>query len=129
MSYNIQLPSLHDNVLIRDLKVAVFNVPTSTPEADGTIEWSSTTMILVEIAAGDKTGIGYTYGHMAAGEVIDRTLKELVIGKDVMQLPAISASMIRAIRNIGAFGVAMMAVSAVDIALWDLKAKVLDVPL
>jgi L-alanine-DL-glutamate epimerase-like enolase superfamily enzyme len=119
----------HDGILIKDLKVSAYKIPTDLPEADGTIEWNSTTMVLVEIKAGDKKGIGYTYAHEAARLVIEKTLKEIVVGKDVMNIPFLSFAMIRAIRNNGDCGIAMMAISAVDNALWDLKAKLLNIPL
>ena len=38
-------------------------------------------------------------------------------------------AMVRAIRNAGRPGVVSMAIAAVDIALWDLKARLLDLPL
>ncbi|MBS1780842.1 MAG: mandelate racemase [Bacteroidetes bacterium] len=118
-----------DAVIIEKMTVSVYSIPTSMPEADGTIEWHSTTMILVEVYAGNAKGIGYTYGHKAIAEVIDATLKDLVVGKDAMLAPAFTEDMIKAIRNDGQCGIAMMAVSAVDIALWDLKAHVLELPL
>jgi len=118
-----------DSALIHNLKVTAYTVPTDLPEADGTIEWDSTTLILVEMEAGGKKGVGYTYAHVAAAQVIDKTLKSIVTGRDVMQLPSITEKMIRAIRNNGSCGIAMMAVSAVDNAMWDLKAKILDIPL
>ena len=126
---NDKIEAIVDTVLIQDVKVSAYTIPTDHPEADGTIEWDSTTMILVEIHAGGEIGIGYTYAHIATGLVIEKTLKSIVIGKDVMELPAITAAMIRAIRNNGACGIAMMAVSAVDNALWDLKAKITGIPL
>ncbi|HXS37054.1 MAG TPA: enolase C-terminal domain-like protein [Flavipsychrobacter sp.] len=118
-----------DAVLINSLKVSTYIIPTDLPEADGTIEWNSTTMVLVEIEGGNKKGIGYTYAHAATALVIEKTLKELVVGEDILQLSAITKSMIRAIRNNGTCGIATMAISAVDNALWDLKAKILNVPL
>lgn len=121
--------SSSDSVLITKLEVSVYTIPTDLPEADGTIEWNSTTMVLVTLTAGDKVGMGYTYAHPATAVVINETLKSLIVGKDVMQLPAITHAMIRAIRNNGSCGIAMMAVSAVDNALWDLKAKILELPL
>ena len=120
---------LSDAILIKDLKVSAYKIPTDTPEADGTIEWNCTTMVLVEIAAADKTGIGYTYAPQASGVVIEKTLKEIVVGKNAMNINGITAATIRAIRNGGNCGITMMAVSAVDNALWDLKAKILNVPL
>ncbi|MGH2649460.1 MAG: enolase C-terminal domain-like protein [Ginsengibacter sp.] len=119
----------YDSILIKGLKVSAYNIPTDAPEADGTIEWDSTTLVLVEVSAGNKTGIGYTYAHESAGLVIEKILKEIVVGKDAMNIPRISSSMIRGIRNNGQCGIAMMAVSAVDNALWDLKAKILELPL
>ena len=129
MSINYLESAPSDAVLIQALKVSVYNVPTDYAEADGTIEWRSTTMILVELEAGGKTGLGYTYAHAATAMVIEKTLKALVTGRDVMQLAMITQSMIRAIRNNGNCGISMMAVSAVDNALWDLKAKILGLPL
>ncbi len=118
-----------DRILIEDLKVSAYKVPTDLPEADGTISWDSTTMILVEIIAGGKTGIGYTYAHEAAGVVIEKTIKQIVVGKNTMNIEGITSALIKAIRNNGNVGITMMAVSAVDNALWDLKAKIFDVPL
>jgi L-alanine-DL-glutamate epimerase-like enolase superfamily enzyme len=117
------------DVPIHELDVNAYTVPTSKPESDGTLEWDSTTLVTVQIRAGNKTGFGYSYVSSAAGVVIRDTLRDLVIGQDAMNIPAINAAMIRAIRNLGQSGIAMMAVSAVDAAVWDLKAKLFDVPL
>src|SRR5690349_24892410 len=106
MSHDKKISASSDAVLIDNLKVSIYTIPTDLPEADGTIEWNSTTMVLVEIEGGDKKGIGYTYAHAAAALVIEQTLKELVVGKDVLQLPAITHAMIRAIRNNGTCGIA-----------------------
>ncbi|MDQ6890722.1 MAG: mandelate racemase [Bacteroidota bacterium] len=119
----------NNSVKIQQVKVSAYKVPTDLPEADGTIEWNSTTMILVEITAGGKTGIGYTYAHEATALIIEKTLKEIVVGKDAMNIEGITLDNIRSIRNNGDCGIAMMAVSAVDNALWDLKAKIFNVPL
>jgi L-alanine-DL-glutamate epimerase-like enolase superfamily enzyme len=66
---------------------------------------------------------------MATAILIDKTLKQLVIGEDAMHIPALTEKMKRCIRNNDNCGIAMMAVSAVDTALWDLKAKILNVSL
>lgn len=126
---------LNDHMIITDivpvtaLSVSAYTIPTATPEADGTIEWNSTTLILVEITAADKTGIGYTYAHQSAAVVIETVLKKIVLDANAIDIPSINKKMIDAIRNDGQTGIAMMAVSAVDNALWDLKAKLFDVPL
>ncbi|HSH66192.1 MAG TPA: hypothetical protein VLB84_10430, partial [Bacteroidia bacterium] len=120
---------MNECAFIKKLTVSAYTIPTDTPEADGTLQWGSTTLVLVEIEAGGKKGIGYTYAHMATAILIDKTLKQLVIGEDAMHIPALTEKMKRCIRNNDNCGIAMMAVSAVDTALWDLKAKILNVSL
>lgn len=111
------------------IDVRVLSVPTDAPEADGTFEWSSTTMVLVEARASGITGLGYTYCDAAAGGIVERTLAPFVCGLDALDVPRAQAAMVRAVRNMGWPGIAAAAISAVDTALWDLKARLLDVPL
>lgn len=85
--------------------------------------------MVVEIRAEGKTGLGYTYRHAAAASLIDSKLNDRVTGKNPLLAPAIWRDPMSAIRNLGRSGVGAMAVSAVDAALWDLKAKLLDQPL
>lgn len=118
-----------DRILIEKLQTSVYKIPTDLPEADGTLKWTSTTLVIVEIFAGGKQGLGYTYAHEAAGIVIERTFKSLVENHDAMDIQRITSSLLHALRNDGCCGIGMMAVSAVDNALWDLKAKLLEMPL
>jgi L-alanine-DL-glutamate epimerase-like enolase superfamily enzyme len=118
-----------ETVYARDLEVSVYTIPTSSPESDGTAEWDSTTLVLVTIHGADRIGLGYTYAASAAADVISKMLKPLIEGENAMDIPALHRRMVGAIRNQGTGGLAMMAVSAVDTALWDLKAKILNVPL
>ncbi|MEX6505915.1 enolase C-terminal domain-like protein [Jiella sp. M17.18] len=105
-----------------------FKIPTDAPESDGTLEWDSTTMVLVTIEAGGKTGIGYTYGHQAAAVLIADKLSGVVEGKSALDIEACWMAMLSAVRNLGQSGIAAMAISAVDNALWDLKGKLLGLP-
>lgn len=107
--------------------VRAFTVPTDAPESDGTLQWESTTMVLVEVDAGGKTGIGYTYATVAAGKLIEQKLAATVTGVDALDVTAAFFAMTHAIRNEGRPGIASCAISAVDNALWDLKAKLLGV--
>jgi L-alanine-DL-glutamate epimerase-like enolase superfamily enzyme len=117
------------NIPVQAVHVSAYTVPTQTPEADGTLEWNSTTLILVEVNAGDKTGTGYTYANSATAHFVHHTLSPLVLHRNALNVNAITGLLIHQIRNNGNCGIAAMAVSAIDAALWDLKAKLFNVPL
>lgn len=119
----------HSGPPIQTLKVSAFKIPTDSPESDGTLEWDATTLVLVEAQAAGKTGIGYSYADSATATLIHDKLLDVVRGRDAMAVPAHWMSMVRAIRNLGRPGIASMAIAAVDTALWDLKARLLEVPL
>ncbi|HEU5415357.1 MAG TPA: enolase C-terminal domain-like protein [Candidatus Angelobacter sp.] len=116
-------------ISVEKVKVSTFTVPTDFPEADGTLDWNKTTLVLVEVAAGGKQGLGYTYADEAAATLIQKMLAELVIGADAMAPTAAYETMWRQIRNLGRPGICSTAISAMDCALWDLKARLLDLPL
>jgi L-alanine-DL-glutamate epimerase-like enolase superfamily enzyme len=111
------------------LEVGAFTVPTDAPEADGTLSWSATTIVVVHAHAGGETGLGYTYADVSTGKLIESKLSGVVDGADAMAPQAAWAEMVGAIRNLGRPGIASMAIAAVDLALWDLKARLLDLPL
>jgi L-alanine-DL-glutamate epimerase-like enolase superfamily enzyme len=114
---------------IEQLEVFSRTVPTDEPESDGTFAWDSTTIVVVQAHGGGQIGIGYTYTHEAAAQVIEDKLHEAVRGRDAMEVRAAWHAMSAALRNIGRPGLGFMALSAVDLALWDLKARLLDEPL
>jgi len=111
------------------LDVSVFTIPTEEPEADGTFMWTSTTVVVAETGAAGTSGLGFTYGTAACATLSEDVLRDHVVGTDPMDVPAVWGSMVRAIGNQGRPGVASMAIAAVDVSLWDLKAKLLDLPL
>jgi L-alanine-DL-glutamate epimerase-like enolase superfamily enzyme len=114
---------------ITEVRSRAFTIPTDAPEADGTIEWDSTTLVVAEVEGGGKAGLGYTYTDECAVELITGVLRKALGGGDAMDPPGLNLAMHRAVRNIGRQGVAATAISAVDAALWDLKAKLLGLPL
>jgi L-alanine-DL-glutamate epimerase-like enolase superfamily enzyme len=114
---------------IRDVDVNCFTIPTASPEADGTLEWDCTTLVTVHLSDGDATGFGYSYADKSTATLIRDRLAAIVTGRDPFDIDACWSAMIRSVRNIGRRGIAAMAISAVDSALWDLKAKLLDLPL
>jgi L-alanine-DL-glutamate epimerase-like enolase superfamily enzyme len=117
-------------VIVESVETRVLVLPTEHgPETDGTAVWRETAMVLALVRAGGATGIGYSYVTAAAARVIDDVLAREVIGTDAFAIPTARMKMLRAIRNHGRDGIGACAISAVDIALWDLKAKLLDVAL
>jgi L-alanine-DL-glutamate epimerase-like enolase superfamily enzyme len=115
--------------LIEDLHVTTYSVPTDGPESDGTLAWRNTEVVVVEVEAGGMRGLGYTYAHAAAGKLVDTVLREVLVGGDELATERLYERMTQAVRNLGHVGLGAMAVSAVDIALWDLKGKLLGQPL
>ena len=114
---------------IEHIAVSAYTVPTDLPESDGTLEWDKTTMVVVEATAGGQRGLGYTYADLATARLIEDRLAHVVQGRDAMAVPAVWGAMVREIRNLGRPGIVSMAIAAVDTALWDLKARLLALPL
>jgi L-alanine-DL-glutamate epimerase-like enolase superfamily enzyme len=125
----VKTSGLKGTAPIEQVEVSVYTIPTDVPEADGTYAWDSTTLVLVEPTANGVCGLGYTYADEATGRLIKDTLAPVVHGRDVMDVPGCWAAMVHAIRNLGRPGISSMAISAVDVALWDLKARLLEVSL
>ncbi len=112
------------------LDVKVFRIPTDRPEADGTASWDSTTMLLVELQReGGARGLGWSYASAAAASVVQEQLRPVLEGRPLSDTRSAWTAMLASVRNIGRQGVAATAISAVDIALWDLNARAQGLPL
>jgi L-alanine-DL-glutamate epimerase-like enolase superfamily enzyme len=115
---------------IAQIAVSTYRIPTDWPEQDGTYDWESTTLVLVEPQTDSGLrGLGYSYANGATAALIKETLTPVVCGRDVQDVGGSWGAMVRAIRNLGRPGIASMAIAAVDIALWDLKARAVGLPL
>ena len=114
---------------IQRLEVSAYTVPTDSPESDGTLVWDSTTLVFVEVTAGNIQGLGYTYADTATAQLIQDKLAAIVLGRDAMAVPGTWVATVAAIHNLGRPGIASMAIAAVDAALWDVKARLLSIPL
>lgn len=113
--------------IVDRLEASAFRVPTEQPESDGTLEWDSTTIVVVEITAGDVAGLGYTYGSAAIATMIRSDLADVVVGHAALDTDRSWHAMNAAVRNSSRRGLASYAIAAVDIALWDVKARFLGV--
>ena len=112
------------------LELGVYRIPTDRPEADGTFAWDSTTIVVVEaVGESGERGIGYSYTSASAAELVKELLEKVIVGCGVEDVRADWTAMLAAVRNVGRPGVAAAAISAVDVALWDLKARVWRKPL
>ncbi|HWK49698.1 MAG TPA: enolase C-terminal domain-like protein [Steroidobacter sp.] len=114
---------------IESIRARAYRIPTDRPEADGTFAWDATTLVVVEVVAAGKTGIGFTYTDSSAAKLVSATLAPTLIGEDAWNINALWQGLYRRVRNIGSSGAAGTAVSALDCALWDVKARLLDMPL
>jgi L-alanine-DL-glutamate epimerase-like enolase superfamily enzyme len=114
---------------IEHVRVGAFRIPTDAPESDGTLEWGATTLVVVELAAGGEIGLGYTYADAGVARLISDELESSLQGRSAAETPALWTAMFARLRNLGRQGASAMAVSAVDVALWDLQAKQLGAPL
>ncbi|HKW17314.1 MAG TPA: enolase C-terminal domain-like protein [Terriglobales bacterium] len=123
------MPKSSLQVPVESLQVSTYTVPTDSPESDGTLEWNKTTLVVVHAAAGGERGMGYTYADESTAHLIHSTLAEVAKSCDAMSPPCAYAQMWRRVRNLGRPGICSMAISAVDCALWDLKARLLELPL
>lgn len=123
MLQNNQMPP------IEQIRVSAYTIPTDLPEADGTIAWDKTTIVIVQALAGGKRSLGYGYADASTARLITDMLIGVVEGRDAMDVPGAWQAMVRKVRNLGRPGICSMAISAVDNSLWDLKARLLDLPL
>lgn len=114
---------------VERVEVSTYTIPTDLPESDGTLEWDHTSMVVVQISAAGEQGLGYTYASQEVASLTQQTLRNVVNGADAMAPTATYQAMWRHIRNLGRPGICSMAISAVDCALWDLKARLLKLPL
>ena len=114
---------------VERVEVNAYTVPTDAPEEDGTLAWDATTIVVVHAYAAGVAGLGYTYADVSTAKLIESKLAGLVVGMDASAPRRSWAAMVKAIRNLGRPGMASMAISAVDLALWDLHARILEEPL
>lgn len=128
-SVAVETQRASEGVRIERVDVSAYEIPTDAPEADGTFAWESTTLIVVELTAGGQRGLGYTYTDASAASLISRVFAAELRSQDAMDIPGRMTALLRRVRNLGRPGLVSMALSAVDAALWDVKARVLGVPL
>jgi L-alanine-DL-glutamate epimerase-like enolase superfamily enzyme len=116
-------------LLIDRLDIETYRIPTDQPESDGTLKWDHTDVVIVQAHAGNRSGLGWSYAAPAAADMARSILKPAVMGRSAMSIEGAWQQMNHVLRNAGRPGAGLMAVAAVDVALWDLKAKLLGISL
>jgi len=125
----IPIQTTRAEIPVDELEVGAYTIPTDAPEADGTLEWDATTIVVVHARGACESGVGYTYADVSTAKLIATKLAGVVRGRDAMAPQAAWEAMVEQTRNLGRPGITSMAIAAVDLALWDLKARVLGLPL
>ncbi len=116
-------------MVVESVDARAYTIPTDAPEADGTASWRATTLVVARVHAAGLTGTGWTYGPPGCAALVDELLAGVVTGRDAFAVPGSWEAMVCAARNATRAGAVGYAISAVDVALWDLKARLLDVSL
>ena len=94
---------------------------------------TETVLLFVEVETEQgHNGTGFSYSKRAGGPAQYTHLKEVAevaIGQDPSDIAKIYESLMWAGASVGRSGVATQAVAALDVALWDLKARRAELPL
>jgi L-alanine-DL-glutamate epimerase-like enolase superfamily enzyme len=119
---------------IRSVKATPVAVPLAVPTRIATREVVAREFVLVEIETDEGvTGVGYTYTGTTGGRLcaafIDDYVAPRLVGGPALAPERIWAALFQEHLLIGRRGFLLRALSAVDIALWDLLGKVADQPL
>jgi L-alanine-DL-glutamate epimerase-like enolase superfamily enzyme len=118
------------DVTITDVSTTLLRQPDIPGIQDATLRHRDTgrSALFVHIKT-DAGAEGLGVGTPIAREIIERVFKPLLVGQDPLCIEKIWDDMFWRVRGYGRKGVAFCAISAVDIALWDLKARLFGVPL
>ncbi len=121
------------NVRIEDIAVDLVSMPVPRGIADATRRVTSVGLAVVRVATDQGvSGIGVTYhefGGEAVKELILKGIAPNLIGRDPFETESLWYEAFHYMRGVGRKGLAYCAYSAVDIALWDIKGKLLQLPL
>ena len=119
--------------VIREVRADLIASPVQTGFQDATRKVETVGMCVIRVNTDQGlTGIGVTYhevGGEAIKEMIERYYGPKLIGRDPFETEEIWEELFHYARGVGRKGLSFCALSAVDIALWDIKGKVLNMPL
>ena len=106
---------------------------TGPPPSWGGQAWEALNILLVRVETDDGAigwGEAFSYNCMPAVQaMIDATVAPILIGRDAARVTSLMREVQQALHLFGRYGITMFAISAVDIALWDIAAKRAGLPL
>ena len=120
---------------VRDFETSHYRIPLAAPMFDATHGKMTHFEVIVVKLRDDSgvEGIGYTYtigrGGAAIRSLLDLDIRETIIGSDPTRIEQLWDTMWWRLHYVGRGGLVSFAISAVDIALWDLAAKRQQLPL
>ncbi len=133
------LISLLSNTLIEQVKISLAFLPLATPVSDAKVltgrqkPLTEVAIIFAEIRTRDGfEGVGFSYSKRAGGQGIYAHAKEIadnLLGEDPNDIDKIYTKLLWAGASVGRSGMAVQAISPIDMALWDMKAKRARLPL
>jgi len=117
-------------VKITNVRTTLVQVPMRKPArwATGGLTHVGELYVSVETDEG-ITGLGVTYNHPETSAIIEQRLVTVVVGRDPFDIEGIWRDMYDGVHTLGQQGLVFNALAGIDIALWDLKARALDLPL
>jgi len=120
-----------DPVKVTEVRTTLVVVPRDPPISDATaLQMTAGGYCFVHILTDEgMEGLGMTAPSRGVRAVIEHDLKDILLGADPFDIEGLWQDMFWRVRGFGRKGLAFQAISAVDIALWDLKAKALGLPL
>ncbi|HTQ56193.1 MAG TPA: mandelate racemase/muconate lactonizing enzyme family protein [Bryobacteraceae bacterium] len=95
-----------------------------------TVHWGPIQWLWVRVHTDSGlVGLGETYPHPEAEKEVVRRLAPVLLGRDPSQIDRLWADMFHAVAYSGWAGAEMRAISALDVALWDLAGKAANQPI
>ncbi len=124
---------------VRHVQLSTATLPLSTPISDAKVftgrqrPMTEVVFLFAEITtAQGHTGVGFSYSKRAGGPAQYAHAKEVaegLLGEDPNDIARVYDKLLWAGASVGRSGVATQALAAIDVALWDLKAKRAGLPL
>jgi mandelate racemase len=125
--------STSTDLVVRSVRTHHLSLPLPRHYVSGIHDYRSTENVLLEIDVGDAVGVGYAFAflpqHACGIRALLTDLAETLVGRSVDDVRAVWGELWTRIDFVGQTGLSVIALAAVDMALWDLLGKRAGLPL